>query len=142
MNSKDYLVEALSKEEKVYLKKIVMTAKNKYIKRNKQYINSTDIVLNDAIIVKEDSILEIILQECAENIQSAMEFEKLLTEPKLYNIVKSLSLQEKEVLFYLYKKQKKICEIGEIMGKNRRTIRRIRDKAQKKIAENLIKGDF
>ena len=41
MERKDYLVEELSKEEKLYLKRIVMTAKNKYFERNYNYINNT-----------------------------------------------------------------------------------------------------
>ena len=57
------------------------------------------------------------------------------------NIVKTLSLREKEVLFYLYKKQKTINEISKIMKIDRTTIWRIRNKAQKKIAEKLVKGE-
>ena len=38
MERKDYLVEELSKEEKLYLKRIVMTAKNKYFEKN--YLNN------------------------------------------------------------------------------------------------------
>lgn len=34
MERKDYLVEELSKEEKLYLKRIVMTAKNKCFEKN------------------------------------------------------------------------------------------------------------
>lgn len=43
MERKDYLVEELSKEEKLYLKRIVMTAKNKYFERNYNYINNTSV---------------------------------------------------------------------------------------------------
>lgn len=57
------------------------------------------------------------------------------------NIVKTLSLREKEVLFYLYKKQKTINEISKIMKIDRTTIWRIRNKAQKKIVEKLVKGE-
>lgn len=57
------------------------------------------------------------------------------------NIVKTLSLCEKEVLFYLYKKQKTINEISKIMKIDRTTIWRIRNKAQKKIVEKLVKGE-
>ena len=56
--------------------------------------------------------------------------------------MKTLYLKEKEVLFYLYKKQKSINEISIIMHMDRTTIWRIRDKAQKKIAKKLVKGDI
>ena len=39
MEKKNYLLKGLSNEEKVYLKRIVMTAKNKYIEKNYNYIN-------------------------------------------------------------------------------------------------------
>ena len=51
MERKDYLNEELSKEEKLYLKRIVMTAKNKYIKKNEKYINKS-ISLDDAILFR------------------------------------------------------------------------------------------
>ena len=34
MERKNYLVKELTSEEKVYLKRIVMTARNKYIQKN------------------------------------------------------------------------------------------------------------
>ncbi len=142
MERKDYLVEELSKEEKSYLKRIVMTAKNKYIERNRGYINNVDIILADENLPSTDSVLESVLQKFQEEVTSAVEFEKTLSNSYLYNIVKTLSLKEKEVLFYLYKKQKSINEISIIMHMDRTTIWRIRDKAQKKIAKKLVKGDI
>ena len=142
MERKDYLVEELSKEEKSYLKRIVMTAKNKYIERNRGYINNVDIILADENLPSTDSVLESVLQKFQEEVTSAVEFEKTLSNSYLYNIVKTLSLREKEVLFYLYKKQKSINEISIIMHMDRTTIWRIRDKAQKKIAKKLVKGDI
>lgn len=142
MERKDYLVEELSKEEKSYLKRIVMTAKNKYIERNSGYINNVDIIFADENLPSTDSVLESVLQKFQEEVTSAVEFEKTLSNPYLYNIVKTLSLKEKEVLFYLYKKQKSINEISIIMHMDRTTIWRIRDKAQKKIAKKLVKGDM
>lgn len=141
MRRKDYLLEELSKEEKLYLKKIVMTARNKYIQRNRMYLNSMR-TLNDEIISTEESVLESILQKCQEEVTSAVEFEKTFSNPSLYNIVKALSLKEKHVLFYLYKEQKSVNEISHIMHMDRVTIWRIRDRAQKKIAEKLVKGEM
>lgn len=140
MERKDYLVEELSNEEKLYLKRIVMTAKNKYFERNYNYINNTSMFVDGIVSAVEESVLDAVLEKCQEEVKSAREFEKTLSNPSLYNIVKALSLREKEVLFYLYKKQKNINETAVIMGLDRKTIRKYRDEAHRKIAEKLING--
>lgn len=140
MERKDYLVEELSKEEKLYLKRIVMTAKNKYFERNYNYINNTSVFVDGIVSAGEESVLDAVLEKCQEEVKSAREFEKTLSNPSLYNIVKVLSLREKEVLFYLYKKQKSMNETAVIMGLDRKTIRKYRDEAHRKIAEKLING--
>ncbi len=141
MERKNYLVEELTNEEKVYLKRIVMTARNKYIQKNYNYINNTNIVMNDELFA-EETVLDTVLQKCQDEVDSAIEFEKTLSNPKLYNIVKALSLREKEVLFYLYKEQKNIKEVSEIMHLDRKTVRKYRNIAQKKIIKKLINGGF
>lgn len=140
MERKDYLVEELSKEEKLYLKRIVMTAKNKYFERNYNYINNTSMFVDGIVSAVEESVLDAVIEKCQEEVKSAREFEKTLSNPSLYNIVKVLSLREKEVLFYLYKKQKSMNETAVIMGLDRKTIRKYRDEAHRKIAEKLING--
>ena len=140
MERKDYLVEELSKEEKLYLKRIVMTAKNKYFEKNYNYINNTSVFVDGIVSAGEESVLDAVLEKCQEEVKSAREFEKTLSNPSLYNIVKALSLREKEVIFYLYKKQKNINETAVIMGLDRKTIRKYRDEAHRKIAEKLING--
>ena len=140
MERKDYLLEELSKEEKLYLKRIVMTAKNKYFERNYNYINNTSVFVDGIVSAGEESVLDAVLEKCQEEVKSAREFEKTLSNPSLYNIVKALSLREKEVLFYLYKKQKSMNETAVIMGLDRKTIRKYRDEAHRKIAEKLING--
>lgn len=143
MERKDYLVEKLSGKEIAYLMRIVMTAKNKYIEKNYNYINNTKVLSNDSIILKkEGTVLDTVLQECQENIESALEFEKIFSNPSLSYIVGALSVKEKEVLFYLYKKDKSINETAEIMKVDRRTIRRIRDRVQAEITKKMIKGDI
>lgn len=140
MERKDYLLEKLSKEEKSYLKRIVMTARNKYIEKNYEHINNTDMFIGDFDLIEEESVLDIVLQKCQDEVDSALEFEKTLSNPNLYNIVKTLSLREKEVLFYLYKKQKSINETAQIMDVDRKTIRKYRDKVQAKIIDKLVNG--
>lgn len=141
MERKNYLVEELSQAEKVYLKRIVMTARNKYIEKNYDYINNTNMLIEESIVDREDSVLDAVLQKCQEEVVSAIEFEKTLSNPILYNVVKALSLREKEVLFYLYKKGKTINEITKIMNLDRKTVRKIRNIAQDKIAKKIIKGE-
>lgn len=141
MERKNYLVEELSQAEKSYLKRIVMTARNKYIERNYDYINNTNMLIEECIVDMEDSVLDAVLQKCQEEVVSAVELEKTLSNPILYNVVKALSLREKEVLFYLYKKGKKINEITKIMNLDRKTVRKIRNIAQDKIAKKIIKGE-
>ena len=140
MERKDYLLEELSKKEKSYLKRIVMTAKNKYFEKNYNYINNTSMFVDGIVSAGEESVLDAVLEKCQEEVKSAREFEKTLSNPSLYNIVKALSLREKEVLFYLCKKQKSINETAVIMGLDRKTIRKYRDEVHRKIAEKLING--
>lgn len=140
MERKDYLLENLSKEEKSYLKRIVMTARNKYIEKNYDHINNTDMLIVDSNLIEEASVLDVVLRKCQDEVDSALEFEKTLSNPNLYNIVKTLSLREKEVLFYLYKKQKSINETAQIMNVDRKTIRKYRDKVQAKIIDKLVNG--
>lgn len=141
MERKDYLVEELSTQEKLYLKKIVMTGRNKFIEKNYEYINNSIILIDHAVLVEEDSILESVLQRCQEEVDSAREFDRALSNPALSNIVKALSLKEREVLFYLYKEKKSINETSEKIKISTRTVSRLRDKALDKIAEQLVKGE-
>ena len=141
MERKNYLQSQLTKEEKSYLKKIIMTARNKYIEKNYNYINNTSMLIEETVLVKEESVLDAVLQRCQEEVNSAVEFEKTMSIPILYNVVKALSLREKEVLFYLYKKQKTIVETSKIMNIGLSTVTRLRDKAQSKIVEKIVKGE-
>ncbi len=140
MKKKNYLIEKLSKEEKAYIKRTVMTARNIYFRDNYDDINNTTMLLNDETAIEEESVLEKVLNRCQEEIESAVQFENVMSDPKLYNIVKELSLKEKEVLFYLYKKQKTMNETAQIMNLTRKTLRKYRNEAQKKIIEKLVNG--
>ena len=141
MERKNYLQSQLTKEEKSYLKRIIMTARNKYIEKNYDYFNNTSMLIEETVLVKEESVLDAVLQRCQEEVNSAVEFEKTMSNPILYNVVKALSLREKEVLFYLYKKQKTIVETSKIMNIGLSTVTRLRDKDQSKIVEKIVKGE-
>ena len=140
MERKNYLTEELSKEEKAYLKRIIMTAKNKYFEKNNDYINNTTMLIDEIVPASEYSILDTILERCQQEVDSVIEFEKTLLNPKLYNIMKALSLCEREVLFNLYWKERSVNETAERMQLDRKTVRKYRDRAQTIITEKLING--
>lgn len=141
MERKSYSVEALSKEEKSYLRKIIINTRKKYIRDNYNYINNTNVQLYNCANVEAESVLDEVLNKCEKEIKSAMEFEKVMSDKKLYNIVKALSFEEKMVLFSLYKENKTINQIALEMKKDRTSIWRIRNKALNKIMRRLIGGE-
>lgn len=141
MERKNYLLEPLSKEEKSYLKKIVINTRKKYIRDNYNYINSTNVQLFSCADVEAESVLEEVPNKCEREIKSAMEFEKVMSSEKLYNVVKALSFEEKMVLFSLYKEKKTTNQIALEMKKDRTNIWRIRNKALNKIMRRLIGGE-
>ena len=81
------------------------------------------------------------MNKCVDELQSALEFERLFCNEKLYNIAKALSLKEKMVLFSLYKEKKSINQIASEMNLERTTIWRIKNKTQNKIVKLLLGGD-
>lgn len=88
-----------------------------------------------------ESVLDEVLNKCEKEIRSAMEFEKVISNEKLYNVVKALSFEEKMVLFSLYKENKTTNQIALEMKKDRTSIWRIRNKALNKIMRRLIGGE-
>lgn len=140
MERKDYLIEELSKEEKSYLAKIILNVRRRYIKNNYDYLNSKNIDWSSCADVEGESVLDAVMNKCSEEIKSAFEFEKVISDSKLYNIVKALSLKEKMVLFSLYKENKTVNQIALEMNLERTTIWRIKNKIQDKILKDLLGG--
>lgn len=87
-------------------------------------------LIDEILPASEYSILDTILERCQQEVDSAIEFEKTLLNPKLYNIMKALSSCEREVLFNLYWKERSINETAERMQLDRKTVRKYRDRAQ------------
>ncbi len=137
---KNYLVDKLSKQENVYLKRIVLTARNKYIERNYNYINSKNTNYYDETLVTEDMVLDNVLERCLKEAKSVQEFEKALSNSEISTYSKGLDKKEKMVLFYLYWEDKTINEIAKIMNIYRGTVRKIRNRAHEKIAKNMFNG--
>jgi len=142
MARKNYLRDFLSKEEKVYLKKMVWTKRHNFIEKMNRDINEKVIPLNEKLIIENESIINDVLENCLKEIESAINFEETLSNPLLYKYVKQLSLREKEIVFYLFWQNKQVNEVADIMKINRKTVRNNRDRALAKIGEKLIKGGF
>ena len=90
--------------------------------------------------IEGESVLDIIINKCENEIKSAVEFEKVISDSKLYYAIKALSLREKMVLFSLYKENKSINVIAMEMNLERTTIWRIKATARDKIMKYLIGG--
>lgn len=140
MKRKDYLLEELSKEEKNYLKVIVQNRRKRYIRDNYNYLNANHLNILDCINIESGSVLDVILNKCEDEIKSAVEFEKIVSDKKLYNIVKALSLKEKTMLFLLYKENKSINQISSTMNISRETVWRMRNRIVDKIIKELLGG--
>lgn len=140
MEKKNYLLEELSKEEKVYLKKIVLNTRRLYIKNNYDLLNKKDINWDNCADLEGESVLEAVLNRCMDELVTAVEFEKAISDDKLYNIVKALSLKEKMVLFSLYKEGKNIKQIAEELNFSTKTISRRKADVHRKILDQLLGG--
>lgn len=141
MERKDYLLKELSKEEKSYLKSLVINVRKKYIRDNYESLNNQYVDLYGCINLESESVLDVVINKCENEIKSAMEFEKIISNEKLYNIMKTLSLKEKIVLFSLYKEHKSINQTALEMKIERTTAWRIKTKALDKIVKGLLGGN-
>lgn len=140
MERKNYLIEGLSKDETAYLKSIIVNTRKRYIKDNYSYINNQCVSMEEVEEIEGESVLDLIINKCEDEIKSAVEFEKVISDSKLYYAIKALSLREKMVLFSLYKENKSINMIAMEMNLERTTIRRIKAIALDKIMKYLIGG--
>ena len=129
MKRKDYLLEKLSNEEKLYLKTLIINVRKKYIRTNYKFINSKCIDYSELNIEDSESIFDTLIYEFDKELNSAMEFEKLISNEKLYKIIRALSLKEKMMLFYLYKEEKDIYEVAKIMNISLATAYRLKNQA-------------
>ena len=143
MERKDYLKEELSKEEKVYLKTLIVNVRNRYIRKNYKFINNMFIEYSEMEITDSESLLDTILYKFERELKSASEFEKIIyNNDKLYKIVGALSEKEKTMLFYLYYEEKEIKEVSKIMNISLATAYRRKEQLLNKIMKRLLKGDM
>lgn len=138
---RDYLIDELSKEERLYLEKIVINVRNKYIRNNYDYINNPCLDIYNIENIESESVLEEVIENCEKEIKYANEFEKIVSNSNLYDVIKALSLKEKTVLFSLYKENKEISQIANDMKIARETVWRIKNRALDKIAKSIVGGN-
>ena len=142
MERKDYLLEKLSNEEKLYLKKLIINVRRKYIRTNYKFINSKCIDYSELNIEDSESLLDTILYKFERELKSASEFEKIIyNNDKLYKIVGALSEKEKTMLFYLYYEEKEIKEVSKIMNISLATAYRRKEQLLNKIIKRLLKEE-
>lgn len=140
MERKDYLLEKLSKEEKSYLKKVILSVKNTYLRKNWENIYKLE-ELREDILDFSDNLLETTFTNYEKEMKEVAEFEKLFSNVSIYKIIKALSLREKMVLFLLYKENKTVLQVSNEMKIRRETVWRIRNKVQDRILKNLLGGN-
>ncbi len=138
MERKNYLEEELSKEEKAYLKTLVRNKVNEYLRNNYQELKADKVEYNDSNVF--NITMNMVEPFDVEEGYSAVEFEKVASDRKLYSLIKALSKKEKTVLFLLYKKEKGINEIADELNLSRETIWRIKNRAINKIMKEFIGG--
>ena len=143
MERKDYLKQELSKEEKIYLKTLIVNVRNRYIRKNYKFINNMFVEYSEMKITDSESLLDTILYKFERELKSASEFEKIIyNNDKLYKIVGALSEKEKTMLFYLYYEEKEIKEVSKIMNISLATAYRRKEQLLNKIMKRLLKGDM
>lgn len=141
MERKDYLLEKLSNEEKLYLKKLIINVRRKYIRTNYKFINSKYIDYSELNVEDSESLFDTILYKFERELKSASEFEKIIyNNDKLYKIVGALSEKEKTMLFYLYYENISIEQIPKIMNISRATAYRMRESILDKIMKKMLGG--
>ena len=141
MERKYYLVENLSNEEKKYLKTLILNVRRKYIIDNYSFINNKNLGYGELDIEDSISLFDTLLCKFEKELKSAIEFEKLISNEKLYKIIRALSLKEKMMLFYLYKENKKIEEVALLINVSRATAFRMRQKLLDKILREFFKEE-
>lgn len=142
MERKDYLKQGLSKEEKIYLKTLIVNVRNRYIRKNYKFINNMFVEYSEMKITDSESLLDTILYKFERELKSASEFEKIIyNNDKLYKIVGALSEKEKTMLFYLYYEEKEIKEVSKIMNISLATAYRRKEQLLNKIIKRLLKEE-
>lgn len=129
----------LSKEEKTYLRQIVINTRNKYFRKNKYIFIENNIEAADEKFLISIENVEINFEIKSERDICAPNIEKVFKDENMFNIVKALTLREKLVLFSYYFEKKTDAAIGNALNINGDTARKIRIRALEKIKNKYKK---
>ena len=128
-----YTVYKLSKNEKSYLRQIVINIRNEYLRKNKYiFIESEIDDVDEKLLISIENI-EINFEIKSERDICAPEIEKVFQDKNMFNVVKALTLREKLVLFSYYFEKKTDAATGKALNINGDTARKIRIRALEKI---------
>ena len=128
-----YTVYKLSKNEKSYLRQIVINTRNEYLRKNKYiFIESEIDDVDEKLLISIENI-EINFEIKSERDICAPEIEKVFKDKNMFNLVKALTLREKLVLFSYYFEKKTDAATGKALNINGDTARKIRIRALEKI---------
>ena len=128
-----YTVYELSKEEKTYLRQIVINTRNKYFRKNKYIFIENNIADADEKFLISIENVEINFEIKSERDICAPNIEKVFKDENMFNIVKALTLREKLVLFSYYFEKKTDAATAKALNNNGDTARKITIRALEKI---------
>ena len=114
-----FLLYILNKDEENLLKLIIKHARIDYFRNNNRYFDTEDI---DEIEIEDKANLK---SDMIKNYESGIqvnELEKIFTEKNMFKIAKTLTYNEKLVLFLYYVEGKKDREIAEVLSCDKNTV--------------------
>lgn len=146
---KDYLKEELSREEKLTILGIIWKVSRVYKRRYFATQNKFYTIIDDIDIATEDeysfcnlSGLELPLAQLTDKQKCdiVMELDKMLKELNLFDLIGTLTFNEKLVFFLYYIEDYKNVEIALMLGNTEKTIFNRRKSIDNKI--KMMKGEL
>jgi len=135
------IMYALNKVEKAYIRRIVVNTRNDYLKREK-YKRYDEVELEGEIenIIDKNNNIEDVLTRINDKDVISYSLEMVFEDKKIMKIVKALTLKEKLVLFSYYLENNTDQKIAKVLNSKTDTIKKIRQRALKKIKDNYYKN--
>lgn len=131
----------LGKNEKAYLRRIIINTKNDYLKNNK-YNGVEEVELEgeaESIVDKKNELDNILVIMNDKDINSCS-IENVFEDKEIMKIVKALTLREKLVLFLYYFENNTDIEIGKALSMNSDSVKKVRQRTLIKVKERYLKS--
>ena len=71
------IITELSKEEKAYLKKLILNVRRKYIKVNYEYLNKKDINWESCADIESSTVFDTVLNKCVDELVYVEQYTRL-----------------------------------------------------------------